>query len=110
MPIYEYECELCKRISSFLILGSERLTPHCRYCGSKRVRRIISRICILKGEEKRMEELLDPVRLSDLDEDDPKSIERFVKKVGRELGEDVSDFEEVVEEAMKEESKDSEET
>jgi putative FmdB family regulatory protein len=109
MPIYEYECELCKRISSFLVLRSESVAPHCRHCGSKKVRRIISRISILKGEERRMEELLDPAQFSDLDENDPRSIERFVKKVGRELGEDASELEEAVEEAMREGSKDSEE-
>jgi len=106
MPIYEYRCEACGRISSFLLLRiSEEVDPFCKACGSKEVKRIISRVAVLKTEEQRMERLLDPSRFSDLDENDPASVERAVKRMGRELGDDLGEgFEESMEEAMAEES------
>ncbi|HPP06967.1 MAG TPA: hypothetical protein PLW88_06320, partial [Syntrophorhabdaceae bacterium] len=63
--------------------------------------RIISRVAVIRGEEKRMESLLDPSNLSGIDENDPRSIERFMKKMGRELGDELGEgFEESIEEAM----------
>ncbi|MCX7966394.1 MAG: zinc ribbon domain-containing protein [Syntrophorhabdaceae bacterium] len=102
MPIYEYRCNDCKKISSFLLLRiSEEIDPYCKTCGSKNVNRIISRVAVLKSEEKRMESLLDPTKFSDLDENDPSSIERFMKRMGRELGDEFGeDFEESMYEAL----------
>ena len=106
MPIYEYRCEACGRVSSFLLLRvSEEVNPFCKQCGSKEVTRIISRVAVLKSEEQRMESLLAPSKFSDLDENDPASIERVMKKMGRELGDELGQgFEESMEEAMAEES------
>ena len=105
MPIYEYRCGACGRVSSFLLLRiSEEVDPFCKACGSRDVSRIISRVAVLKTEEQRMERLLDPSRFSDLDENDPASIERAMKRMGRELGDEMGEgFEESVEEAMAEE-------
>jgi len=102
MPIYEYQCKRCKKISSFLLLRvTEELEPFCKVCGYKDVERIISRVAVIKSEEKRMESLLDPSKLSDLDENDPKSIERFMKRMGSELGDELGDdFKQSMEEAM----------
>jgi putative FmdB family regulatory protein len=106
MPIYEYYCDTCKRPSSFILLRTtEEILPYCKACGSKEVRRIISRVAILKSEEKRMESLLDPSKFSDLDEGDPGSIERVVKRMGRELGDELGEgFEESMEEALHEDA------
>lgn len=102
MPIYEYRCESCKKISSFLLLRTtEEIIPYCKACGSEDVRRQVSRVAILKGEEKMMESLLDPSKLSDLDENDPASVERVVRRMGRELGDDLGEgFQESMEEAL----------
>jgi len=89
MPIYEYWCDKCKKISSFLLLrATEEITPYCKVCGNEGVKRRISRVSLPRGEERMMERLLDPSRFSDLDENDPSSIERTVRKMGKELGED----------------------
>ncbi len=106
MPIYEYFCEDCHKKSSFLLLRvSEEIDPFCKACGGKRLKRLISRVSIPKSEEKRMEGLLDPSKFSDLDENDPKSIEKIMKKMGRELGDD---FEQSMEEALHESQSTSE--
>ncbi|MCX7857426.1 MAG: zinc ribbon domain-containing protein [Deltaproteobacteria bacterium] len=104
MPIYEYKCNLCNKTSSFISLRvSEVIEPYCKFCGNKQVEKLISRVAILKSEEKRMESLLDPSKFSDLDEKDPRSIERFMRRMGKELGDEIGeDFEGSVEEALSE--------
>jgi putative FmdB family regulatory protein len=102
MPIYEYWCKVCKKTSSFLLLrATEEIVPYCKVCGSRDVKRLISRITLPEGEEKMMERLLDPSRFSGLDENDPSSIKRTVRRMGKDIGEELGgDFEEKMEEAM----------
>ena len=104
MPIYEYYCDRCKKVSSFLLLRStEEIEPYCKICNTKDVRRILSRVSVLKSEEKRMESLLDPGKLSGLDENDPGSVEKLMKRMGRELGDELGEgFEQEMEQAMAE--------
>lgn len=106
MPIYEYRCKKCKKLSSFLLLRiTEELDPQCKYCGSKDVAKVISRVAVLKSEEKRLESMLDPSKFSDLDENDPGSVERVMRRMGRELGDELGEgFEESMEEALSQDS------
>ena len=55
--------------------------------------RLISRVRVLRSEESRLEHLADPSQLAGIDEKDPASVARWMKKIGREMGEDVSDEE-----------------
>jgi putative FmdB family regulatory protein len=102
MPIYEYYCDHCGKVSSFLLLrATEEVTPYCRNCSSPDVKRVLSRIRVLKTEEQRMESLLDPSKLGDLDENDPRSVERLMKRMGSELGDELGEgFEEEMEQAL----------
>lgn len=105
MPIYEYHCHDCRRRVSLLVLSvSNPGTPRCPRCGGERLTRLMSRFATLKSEEDRLEALADPSRLGDLDENDPKSVARWMKRMGSELGEDLGeDFDAAVDEAMEEE-------
>jgi putative FmdB family regulatory protein len=108
MPIYEYECQECHRRSSFLIYRiSDPFEPHCKKCRSKEVKRLISRVNVHRSEESRLESLADPSSLAGLDEKDPRSIAKWMKKMGKEFGEEMGgeDMDQMVEEAMEEESK-----
>jgi len=49
---------------------------------------------------------MDPTNLGNLDENDPKSVARMMKKMGQEMGEDTGD----IEEAMLTEANEGEET
>jgi putative FmdB family regulatory protein len=102
MPIYEYRCNDCTKTSSFLLLRvSEEIEPYCKACGSRSVKRLLSRVSVLKSEERRLEGLLDPAKLSDLDENDPASIERVMRRMGRELGDELGEgFQESLEESL----------
>ncbi len=114
MPIYEYRCEDCKKISEFLLIRTdEKFIPQCKKCKSKKMTRVLSRVRVIRSEESRLESLADPSKWGDLDENDPKSMARWMKKMGKELGEDMGeDVDQMVEEAMEEEraSKSEEET
>ncbi len=64
---------------------------------------MLSRVTVLKSEEKRLEGLLDPAKFSDLDENDPSSVERVMRRMGRELGDELGEgFEESLEESFAE--------
>ncbi|NPV83548.1 MAG: zinc ribbon domain-containing protein [Candidatus Aminicenantes bacterium] len=107
MPIYEFRCQDCRRKSSFLILSvHSKFEPRCQHCGSLKLTRLVSRVGVMKSEESRLESLADPSKLGDLDEKDPKSLARWMKKLGREMGEEVGpDFEEEVDRAVEEAEK-----
>lgn len=43
MPIYEYRCADCGKISDFLEgIGQEEIEKECKYCGSKQLNRMLS--------------------------------------------------------------------
>ena len=106
MPIYEYRCEDCGKISEFLLMRIDgKFKPQCKRCESKKMSRVLSRVRVLRSEESRMEGLADPSKWGDLDESDPKSMAKFMKRMGKELGEDVGDVDEMMDEAMQEEAK-----
>jgi hypothetical protein len=60
----------------------------------------MSRFATVKSEEARLDALAEPSNLSGLDENDPKSMARWMRKMGKELGEDLSgeDFDQMVDE------------
>lgn len=104
MPIYEYECSKCAKRTSILTLrASERVTAKCRYCGAPGMRRLMSRFAMPRSEEARMESLADPSSFGDIDESDPKSVARMMKRMGREMGDEFGgpEFDEAVEEIEK---------
>jgi len=91
MPIYEYVCQNCGKRINFLVLNKDTFFPKCNKCESTDLRRIMSRFASVRSEESRMESLADPNKWGDLDENDPKSMVKFVKKMGRELGDELGE-------------------
>jgi hypothetical protein len=65
--------------------------------------RLMSRFATVKSEDARLESLADPSQYGDLDENDPKSVARFMKRMGQEMGEDLGDdLDAAMDEAMAE--------
>jgi putative FmdB family regulatory protein len=101
MPIYEYRCGACRRrvdlyYQSFS--AAENAVPTCSHCGSQQLSRLVSRVAQLKSEDSRLEDLADPSSFGDFDENDPRSMARWARRMGQELGEDAGeDFDEMVE-------------
>ena len=104
MPIYEYRCEDCGKISEFLLIKTEEtVIPQCKRCKSKKMSRILSKVRVIRSEETRLESLSDPSKWGDLDEKDPKSMAKWAKRMGKEMGEDVDGMDEMVDGALEEE-------
>ncbi len=103
MPIYEYTCHDCKRRVSLLwrsFADAEGREPTCPRCGGTNLTRLVSRVAVVRSEGSRLDDLSDSgadEALSGLDENDPKSLARFMRKMADETGEDLGpEFEEVV--------------
>ena len=104
MPIYEYECAECRRRVSVLIRSmAAAAAPACPRCGGTALTRVMSRFSTPKSEDARLESMADAGSFGDIDENDPASVARFMKKMGKEFGDDLGeDFEGAVDEAMAE--------
>jgi putative FmdB family regulatory protein len=105
MPIYEYRCQDCGKVSSYLVMNiREPHHPQCKRCQSGKMTRLISRVARIRSEESRLESLADPSKLGGLDENDPASMARWMKRMGKEMGEDLGeDMDSMIDQAMEEE-------
>src|SRR5262249_12234559 len=70
----------------------EQATPTCPNCSSTNLSRLVSRVFQLKSEESQLEDLADPSSFGDLDENDPKSVARWARKLGQQMVEDLGDY------------------
>jgi putative FmdB family regulatory protein len=99
MPIYEYRCQDCGRKVSVLVRRMGEEAEQCPRCGGRRLSRLCSRFALARSEEDRLDRLADEAELAGVDENDPKSVARWVRRMGQELGEEGgAEFEEALEE------------
>ena len=98
MPVYEYRCNSCKRrVSHFVRSFSAAVSPRCDRCGSEDLTRLVSTFALVRSEDARLEEMADPSRFGDVDENDPRSLARWARRFGKEMGEDMGpEFDEMV--------------
>jgi len=90
MPLYEYRCTTCrKRVTVLTLRVGEDVTPTCDKCGSTALERLMSRFAMGRSEEARLDALSDPSSLAGLDENDPKSMARWMRRMGSELGDEL---------------------
>ncbi len=102
MPIYEYFCLKCNKKFSLLEgVGTYRPERACPRCKNTELRKLFSKFSVARSEEAILESIADPSGLSGLDENDPKSVARWAKKIGKELGEDMGEeIDEMVEKEL----------
>ena len=98
MPTYDFNCLNCQQrfevTLSYSEYGSKPVT--CSHCGSRNVRRRMTKVRIAKSEDSRMESMMDESALEGL-EDDPQALGHMMKKMGKEMGEDIPpEFDDVV--------------
>lgn len=101
MPYYDFYCQDCRRkvtlfYRSFAVYGAaDRHT--CPRCQGTNLHRWIRRVHVARSEEARMFALTDETALSQLDDADPAAMAAYMRRVSREMGEDLGDeFGEVV--------------
>ncbi len=96
MPIYEYRCKNCRRrVSLFFQSLRESSTPVCPHCGSKELDRLFSSFAIGKGEsylrKDFYEDMLSDTRLvRGLEQNDPRAIAEWSRKMSQAIGEEIS--------------------
>jgi len=87
VPIYEYRCLACrKRTSVFTRSIGAPAQATCEHCGSGHTSRVISRVAVLRPTSDEFDSL-DESSLADVDENDPRSMARWVRKMSRQMGE-----------------------
>jgi len=102
MPIYEFRCRACRKKTTALVLVRERAHEvRCTHCGGADIERLWSRFATPRSEDARLDALSDPSALAGVDESDPASVARWMKRMGREMGEDLGDdFEAAMDDEM----------
>jgi putative FmdB family regulatory protein len=99
MPTYDFICNNCNQRFEVFLSYSEygKKTVTCAHCGSKNVRRRMSRVRVAKSEESRMDSMANDFSGFEGLENDPKAMGRMMRKMGKEMGEEVPpEFDEVV--------------
>lgn len=100
MPFYSYRCRDCgRKVTLFFVsyAAYDEAVPNCPRCDGENLVEIIGRVAVAKSEDARLDSLADPSALGDLDENDPKSLGRWMRTMSREMGEDLGpEFDEVV--------------
>jgi putative FmdB family regulatory protein len=99
MPTYDYICNTChQRFDIFLSYSEYGVKQvRCSNCNSIDVKRRPPRVRMLRSEESRMEGMADEFSGIEGLEDDPQALGRAMRKMGREMGEDLPpEFDDVV--------------
>jgi putative FmdB family regulatory protein len=95
MPLFEYRCDDCQRASTELAYSwSGGGVPLCRRCGSSNMTKLVSRFAFHRSWGDSLNWAPGGETLTDVDEDDPKSLDRFMGRLKDEMGGEVTpDFE-----------------
>lgn len=98
MPIYEYRCAQCKRRVSIFFpsfsAAEGRIASgeaKCSNCGSNNLTRLMSRVNTMRPGDASMNDLSDDADslLDGLNEDDPRSVARWARRMKDNMGEEL---------------------
>jgi putative FmdB family regulatory protein len=86
VPIYEFRCDQCLARTSVFVrtVSAAPGTVACERCGQPGARRVFSRVAVLRGEDALG---FDESSLAGIDQDDPRSMAKWVRKMSRQMGE-----------------------
>ncbi len=88
MPIYEFGCRACRRRTSVFTRTIGAPTGAvCEHCGAGDLRRLISRVAVHRSNGSDIPGGFDESSLGDVDENDPRSMARWLRKMSRDMGE-----------------------
>ena len=101
MPIYEYRCADChKKVAvffrSFSAVAQEQ--ARCPICHGAHLTKLVSKVRVMRGASSAAgEDGVDDAMLDDLNENDPRSLGRMMRRMADESGEDMGpEFGEVI--------------
>ena len=101
MPIYEYECRDCGRISGHLVMKpAEAKGLRCRHCEGRKLARVLSRFTHHQTEAQRLDAFDTTAPKDERFYKDTRNIGLHAKKRAKELGADLGEsFDQRVEKA-----------
>jgi putative FmdB family regulatory protein len=101
MPIFEFECSRCGRISSQVVIGSGKRRRHaCPHCGSARTKRVMSSFAVVESEASRLSGFDTSAPRDDSFYRDSRNVGLWAKKRARQMGVDLGpQFDATVEKA-----------
>jgi putative FmdB family regulatory protein len=91
MPIYEYRCDDCRRITNVFVRSVSSVVPdvQCEHCGSLKVERAISKFGIGRTVQSVIDDYGDPSRDDGSEYRDPRQIGRWAERKFEEYGMDM---------------------
>jgi len=97
MPIYEYGCRECRKRSSIFVRSMKaKIKARCEHCQSTKLNRLVSRVVAPRSGGDPLDSF-DESMLADVDENDPRSIARFARRMKDEMGEELGpDFDKAI--------------
>lgn len=100
MPLYEYRCGDCRRRSTVLVRSlASTVEPACEHCGSSNLTRLISRVSVRRSWGDSLDWMPDSGHPDEVDQQDPRRMAQWMRRMQREMGEEVTpEFEDMVEE------------
>ena len=94
MPMYEYRCEDCSARNTILVYSWSKDTDRaCRGCSGTNLVKLISGFTMRRSWGDSLNWAPSGETLSDVNEDDPRSVDRFMGRIQQEMsGQVTSDF------------------
>ena len=90
MPVYEFVCNACSApISVFVRSINSPVNARCERCGSQDVRRAVSKFAVLRSGGDSLDSMDDDAMMRGFDENDPKAMASWARRMKEELGEDM---------------------
>ena len=100
MPLYEYRCNECRRRTTKLVRSlSEPFSPSCDHCPSTNLTRLISRFTVQRSWGSSLDWAPGSEGFGSADPDNPKEMANYLRRMKREMGEEVTlEFDDMVDE------------
>ena len=97
MPLYEYRCDDCQHLNTLLVYSWSKATDStCSHCGGPKLTKLISRFAVRRSWGQSLGWVPGGETLTDVNEDDPHSVDQFMGRLKSEMGGQVtSDFEQM---------------
>ena len=100
MPLYEYRCKECRRRSTVLVRSiANTPEPSCEHCGGGKLTRIISKVSFHRSWGDSLNWAPDSDYPEGADQEDPRQMAQWMRRMQKEMGEEVTpEFEEMLDE------------
>lgn len=98
MPIYEFRCNACGRVVSvFQRSIHAAVAARCTHCGADDLTRLMSRFAFHRAGADHLDAADEDALLEGVDENDPRSVARWARRMSEQLGEDLGpEFDEML--------------